>query len=408
MGDDKQHFDGTPEAKLPWHDWILLPMLGLLTICLIAVAVELIATRMYPSQALTQEVGSNGCVILNDTLTGARGFPNTACKEKIGEGELTEYVFNRCGDRAGEECGPKPEGTYRIVMIGSSFTFGYRVPMEKSFAALLPAKLSRRTGLKIDLYNKGMEWETPRVAELRMNSVIAMKPDMIFWVVSPWDIQYATLLLPDQVPAANARSFASKVKYRIEQGLAKPIPDAFNHISQNVLRWFRSTHSAILLLHVLYSSRVWYVRSYLTGGEDTEYLRSNSSAQWQNSLKEFDGYATQIVGQAKAAKVPVVVTLVPFRPQAAMLSMGKWPVGYDPYKLDDDLRAMFTNQGETYIDILPGFRDIPDSERGFLIVDGHPNAYGNAIFSELMAKGLANGAVSALSDNRQASFVQGK
>jgi hypothetical protein len=35
------------EAKLPRRDWILLPMIALLTVCLIAVPTELIARRLF-------------------------------------------------------------------------------------------------------------------------------------------------------------------------------------------------------------------------------------------------------------------------------------------------------------------------------------------------------------------------
>ena len=60
------------------------------------------------------------------------------------------------------------------------------------------------------------------------------------------------------------------------------------------------------------------------------------------------------------------VFLVPTRAQAAMISMGEWPAGYDPYKLDDELRAIVTSHGGIYIDILPDFRNIPNPEQYYL------------------------------------------
>ena len=55
--------------------------------------------------------------------------------------------------------------------------------------------------------------------------------------------------------------------------------------------------------------------------------------------------------RAKAAGVPLVAVLVPNRAQSAMISMGEWPAGYDPYKLDNELSAIVTSHGGMYIDI---------------------------------------------------------
>src|SRR6202035_2849097 len=94
------------------------------------------------------------CMSFNDPTTGAHGLPNVVCREKLSEVKQTEYRFNSCGHRAGMECGPKPPGTYRIVMTGSSFGFGLGVEREETFAALLPRELSQQTGRKIELYNE--------------------------------------------------------------------------------------------------------------------------------------------------------------------------------------------------------------------------------------------------------------
>jgi hypothetical protein len=86
--------------------------------------------------------------------------------------------------------------------------------------------------------------------------------------------------------------------------------------------------------------------------------------------------------------------------------MGEWPAGYNPYKLDDELRPLITRHGGTYIDILPGFRDIPNPEQYYYPVDGHPNADGNRIISGLLANVLTGGAVPALQVAEQPKTAQ--
>jgi hypothetical protein len=126
------------------------------------------------------------------------------------------------------------------------------------------------------------------------------------------------------------------------------------------------------------------------------YLKSELSAEWQKRLNEFDSNFAKIEAQARDAGVPLVVVLMPGRAHAAMISMGEWPGGFDPYKLDEELRAIITSHGGTYIDVLPDIRIVPNPELGYFPVEGHANARGNAMLSELLAKELTRGTVPAL------------
>jgi hypothetical protein len=88
-----------------------------------------------------------------------------------------------------------------------------------------------------------------------------------------------------------------------------------------------------------------------------------------------------------------------------MISMGKWPTGYDPYKLDEKLRFIIVSHGGIYLDILPQFRKVPSPEQYFFPVDGHPTSGGHAIIATLLAKELTGGAVPALNASAQFEAV---
>ena len=356
------------ERKLPPRDWILLPILGLLTICVMAVFTESIARRIFPEPKSSMR----NCLVENDSSTGVRGIPNSACSEESYESGPVEYRFNGCGHRAGMECGPKPPGAFRIVMVGTSTAFGTHLPREKTIAALLPADLSQRTGRNIELYNEALTWETPRAIALRFNAILAAKPDMILWIVTPWDIKNAPALF--SAPSAS----------RPEGLLA------------NLRKQAKDSGTIILLEHFLYRSASSYVRLYLKGAGDPEFLGATLSADWQQHLRDYDTYAANIEGRASAAGILLVVVLVPERAKSAMISMGEWPASYNPYELDNELRPIATRHGGTYIDILPDFRSIPNPERYYFPVDGHPNADGHRIISGLLANALTGGAVPAL------------
>jgi hypothetical protein len=384
------------EANLPRRDWILLPILCLLTICFIAVSMEGIGTRMFPRAGR----GLLNCLVLNDSSTGVRGVPNCVGWSGLPEGQQVEYRFNSCGHRAGMECGTKLPGVYRIVMVGSSFVFGDGVARQDSMAGQLGAQLSWRAGRKVELYNEGMGWGYPSSVDRRFKEAVAAHPDLILWPLTIGDVDSGNFDLPDTGPATAGEKGAAAPGKRTSfwamawgqvkaQFVGKSTTAALISISDK-------TRFVFLLRHILYQSQSLYVRSYLMGAGNATFLRTQTSTESENSLRLFDSYVADIMGQAKAAGVPVVAVLVPNRVQSAMISMGEWPDGFDPYALDHRLRAIFASHGADYVDILPGFRDIPNPELNYFPVDGHPNANGHAIIANLLARELTNGSIPAL------------
>jgi hypothetical protein len=378
------------EVKLPRRDWILLPALSFATICLLVFSTDVIARRMFASLPGSGE----DCIVFNDPSTGARGIPNSVCREKIPEGEVTEYRFNSCGHRTDLQCGTKPPpGTYRIVMIGGSYAMGMRVPNEKTIAALLPSELSRRTGRNVELYNEGMPWRPPHIVALHFNEVLTAKPDMILWLLHPSDIWNPLLPLPDPGASQVPQAFSALSPYRKARRIL------------GRLKLELSSHSVFMFRHFLYESQNQLISSYLAERPDApfgqkihgpEFLRTKPNAEWQSHLRDLDSDVADIEAQAKAAGVPVVAALLPQRAQVARISKGVWPAGFDPYKLDNELRSMIESHGGIYVDILPYFRSIPNTEQGFFPLDVHPNARGHAMISGLLARELTNGAVPVL------------
>jgi hypothetical protein len=382
---DDSRLRSPKEAKPARRDWIVLPLISLLTISIMAGSLELIGRRTFR----TSNTSVASCID-RDPSAGSEGIPNSVCWEKGAESQLVEYGFNGCGHRAGMDCGPKVPGTYRIVMTGSSVAGGYMVRWERTFAALLPSELSRQTGRKIELYNEGMQFKTPRFVALRYKEVLAAQPDAILWILTPRDFEDIV-----QGPrVATAPGIQHPVRYRLKQALAKKsvsdaISDVLSSIREGLGNRWMDTASGILVRSCLYQNRSEYVSLYLRGGLQAEFLRERSDPEWQDLLQRFDRYAAEFGGAARAAGVPLLVVLVPNRVQAAMIAMGEWQEGYDPYKLGEELRDIVTSHGGTYIDILPDYREIVEPEQAYFPVDGHPNERGHAIISELLAKAIA-------------------
>src|SRR5258707_12337963 len=89
-----EHTTEKMEAKLPRQDWIVLPLLGVLTIAFVFGSMELLARRILPEEG-SLFVGA--CMVINDPLAGLQAIPNSGCREKAAEEQFTEYGFNSSG-----------------------------------------------------------------------------------------------------------------------------------------------------------------------------------------------------------------------------------------------------------------------------------------------------------------------
>jgi hypothetical protein len=383
------------------RDWIFLPAVSILTVCVLAVSTELLSRWLYPAA----QVGFQNCFVTNDPTGDAAVKPNSVCWEQTPESQSkVEYRFNRRGDRAGAELSPKPQGTYRIVLIGSSLTQGLFIPREKTFAALLPEKLSMETGRKVEVYNearggkfRGGPFPTQNSPQ-HFDEVLAAQPDLILWVITPTDVmnagskEKADSPLPEAPPSAigpaKPRSFWNKLTASIAKGA----------IGERLKARWEETRTSMALKHLLIASESQeeYIQSYLRNGDNANFLRSTPDAKWQMQVQYFNAELGEIAKLAKDAGVPLAAVFVPNRVQAAMISKGEWPAGYDPFKLEHEVRDDVVSDGGQFLDILPDYRGIPGPERDFFPVDGHPDADGQAIIFRFLAKQLTSGPVPEL------------
>lgn len=401
---DAGGMEGEKEARLQTRDWILLPAIGLLTICLLAVSTEAIARKLFP----VSQTDFENCFATGDPSGTAPAKPNSVCFERMGESKFpVRYKFNSRGDREDGDLEPKARGKYRIVMIGSSFAMGLFIPREMTFAALLPQELSQQTGRNIELYNESTGGKFRggpfpiKDSVLRFQNVLPAGPDMILWIITPMDIENSELEplavepqaqgveAPEEMESsAGTRSFWSRLGNSVVLGTAW---------GKLRYRWDQSRTSAVLEHYLIATeSPNQYVQSYLQNGSDADFLKTEPGAEWQDLLENFEGQAEGFEKLAHEAKIPFVAVLIPNRAQAAMIATNSWPPGYDPYKLDDELRALIEDHGGTFVDVLPDFRNEPDPWKNYFPVDGHLNAKGHTMVSQMLAKELAAGDVPSL------------
>jgi hypothetical protein len=385
------------DTGLPRRDWILLPIFSFLTVCLLAGSAELISRQIF----FRLPTSGESCLKIEDPSSGARGIPNCVVWEKIPEGNLTEYRFNSNGYRDYVDFGPKPPGTYRIVLVGTSVAAGFRAAQEQTIAGLLPEELSKRTGRKVEVYSAGLPWRSASAISRDLKDAIAANPDMILWILSPLDVTYASSMRtvsedrPLKLPAGVGH--LTREWYLVKDVFTK------RSFVASVSTVFSHTSSATMLRDLFYRSPSQYVQASLAGTDyKKEFLQEEPSAGWYQELREFDASAASIEEQATKAGIPLVAVLVPDRTQAAMISMmGEGPKGFDPYKLGDELRSIVESHGGMYVDILPEFRTVLNPQLGYFALDGHPNAFGYAMITKFLTNKLAGITIPALNTAAQ-------
>jgi hypothetical protein len=362
-----------PRAIPAW-DWILLPLIGVITIAILGGCARLIADREAPHSK--QVVGT--CI--QQSGAGPRhGVPNSVCIERSPAGQPVQYRFNACGDRTPFDCRQKPEGVYRIVLIGSSIPMGWDVQEPDSLAERLLADISQSTHRRVEVYNSAMEGSggSPEALANRMPRTMALHPDLMLWVISSWDIDPDNIKAQDKAP---------------QSGLAE---------SRILGRVFGKFRIASFLTEFLYRSQSVYMTAYLRNVGEAAQLKENSNQQEEGRMRFFNSDVKTIVDGARAAGVPVVATFLPNRAESDLFAMSPRPAGIDPDRLNNDVRNVMVGNGAIFVDALTDLKKTPNldglyDQRGF-----HLNARGHAVLTQIVAQTLTGGAIPELSVHNQ-------
>jgi hypothetical protein len=399
-GSSKPGTGSQTRPSLSRRDRVLLPLIAVTTVLVISIASETIARRAFPDSTESPL----DCMVLNDPATGVRGLPNTVCRIRLAEDPMVEYRFNRCGHRAGIECEPAPPGVLRVVLVGSSTTGGYGVPREESFPALLPGLLTQRTGRAVQVYNAGIEYSTPLAIDLQFQRTLALKPDIILWPITTAEFSHVvntTLTRRKRSPGDLPSVVALVSEAYSKEGLASAIGVAMADPFLLVM----NSRTVFMVRHFLYMSESLYEHNARMKPEQVNFLRVHPDQASLKQMELFARYASEIEAKSKAAHVPIVVTMLPLRLQASMISLHNGPPDFDPYQPARFTRSVVESNGGIFVDGLPAFENIPSPGRYFYPVDTHPNAQGHALFASVLANALTCGAVPGLATRKDSAHA---
>lgn len=131
-------------------------------------------------------------------------FPIAGAHVKAG----VDYRINSLGFRGREYAQEKPPGTWRIVVLGDSVTFGWGVEMADRFTDVVEARLNlaRHDGRKIEILNLAVPgYESHHQFHVFKFKALGLQPDAFCYVFNQNDVQVDTAEQLDLASLGNAR-----------------------------------------------------------------------------------------------------------------------------------------------------------------------------------------------------------
>ena len=252
---------------------------------------------------------------------------------------------NSLGMRDDEPLPRATPGLFRILAVGDSVTFGYRVPVEKNFCSVLEQQLKAEPigPLHFEVLNTGVSgYSSQDEAAAFEGKWLALKPDLVL-------ISYC-MNDPEIEPHQPLQRFF--------------IPP----------HWWQ--HSS-LLRYLVQRSEGRKVRE-LGGGNYFRYLHAPSEPSWKSVEAAF----ARIAARAKEKNFRVVLAIFP------MFSPDPWS-DY-PFRVQ---HAQVAKEGERngflVLDLLPRFELEKPADLLIVPDDMHPNAAGHRIAAQEMQRFLA-------------------
>jgi hypothetical protein len=360
------------------RDYILLPLVSLLTILSLFGASELLTRAIWKEQKM------DSCTV-DDPLVGVHFKSDCVARTKNAEGPWTTYQYNECGYRSATSCGPKPPGTIRIAILGSSVSQGLYVPYEQTYFARAASELSRVYDRPVDVQNLGVPGSSPIYVYRRVQEALALKPDVVLYLLAPFDLEQQ--IDPKELTERN--------------NIIRPLPKTAVRLTVSPVKQLQKTligsRTVLVAQHYLFQNRDTFLRLYMTYGDKADFLRQPVTPAWQQRFADLDLIIGDMVGKLRSAGVPLVIIPVPSRAEAALLSSRELPPHVDPFAFGRRIEIIASQHGAGYVDLMDAFSHIRDSERLFYVVDGHVTPDGQKVIAEYLSQKLQDGIVPALS-----------
>lgn len=279
------------------------------------------------------------------------------------------YQTNSFGMRDREHQLEKPNGTYRILLLGDSFMEALQVPFERSFAPRLESMLKRTTGRPTEVINAAVSgWGTDDELTYLKRYGQRFRPDLIL----------VAMTMTNDVSDNLAEKFHHLEGGKLRESAVQTTPWLQYKVWQ--LKAFFGAYS-----HLYQLTRLWFhLKDIEAGGQQLnrhveEQFRKKPTERMKKGWQLTFELLGEIERMGNGIGAGVVIVLIPVSSQldeAKMRSLEE-AHGLSPDVIDIDgpqrmIKAFAGERKIGVVDLLPTFRE--QTQKGRLLVlkqDGH-------------------------------------
>jgi len=245
--------------------------------------------------------------------------------------KLADFRTNSRGLRDKEYPLEKPANTFRVAVIGGSFTVPAGVEIDEAFHSILENRLNKENpDFNYEFINFGVSGYriNNKIATLE-NKALKYNPDLILFILD--DSQFTEDEEKEFKPKSQKNQFFQSFTYKL--------------ISKNKL--------------------------FTQDNKDQEFLDEHKTG-----LDQFNLELQKLSNISQKNKVPICVVVLDH--------------DYSHYELSGEIKRLVENNNLYYSNTLASFQDIDISELTIYKIDIHPNSKANQIFADTIYMDLKN------------------
>lgn len=265
----------------------------------------------------------------------------------------TQVHHNHYDYRGGEFDEVKPAGTFRVAVMGDSFTYGNGVREDERFSNLLGASLAARHVEVLNLGFPGNNWpEHVRTLERR---VLRLRPDFVLlqWGTNDIELDEHVAGRPKTPPLIADRDWHE---------------------------WLYARSALYTMLNAQWVR--WQIRRTMGDAYDRYLVRLYGDPASEGARRA-EALMRRFLDLCRERGIGVGLVLFP----DAAVSLG---TDYPYQFMHDRVTAICRDTGTTCVDLLPAYRTVPDRFRLWVTpLDAHPSALANRLAADAILAAFA-------------------
>jgi len=279
----------------------------------------------------------------------------------------------------------KPAGTFRIIVLGDSFTEGFQVPLEETFHEVLEKKLNQGGDGNYEVISLGMSaFGTGQEYLMLKNYGLRYEPDLVIVLMNEGDVETNSNKL---------HKYPHIPYFSLENG--ELVLNPFEPFERSALRKFLGENSQ--LAHFVFERIKRATLTESTSIPYTAYTYSDYDSKWDEAWEITKLLIIAIDEESKSNDAGFllvkIVNRVQLNPSEFEEGLKKYSdtegFNWDLEKPEKILRNFTKENSILYLELLPGFKEKYTKPTDFhYTYDAHWNKQGHALAAELIYEKL--------------------